>query len=34
LAALDDMETTVPELNAVAMVRIDAKASKTSEPAA
>ena len=33
LAALDDMKTGVPELNAVAMVRIDAKASKTSEPA-
>lgn len=34
LAALDDMETTVPELNAVAMVRIDAKASRKSEGAA
>jgi len=27
LAALGDMETTTPELNAVAMVRIDATAS-------
>ena len=34
LAALGDMETTVPELNAVAMVRIDAKAIKNSEAAA
>jgi superfamily II DNA or RNA helicase len=34
LAALDDMDTTVPELNAVAMVRIDAKASRNSEGAA
>ncbi len=34
LAALDDMETTVPELNAVGMVRIDAKASRNSEGAA
>jgi hypothetical protein len=34
LAVLDGMEITVPELNAVAMVRIDAKASKTSERAA
>jgi hypothetical protein len=38
LAALDDMETTVPELNAVAMVRIDATqardARKNSEVAA
>jgi superfamily II DNA or RNA helicase len=33
LAALDEMETTVPELNAVAMVRIDAKANKYSEGA-
>ena len=33
-AALDDMETTVPELNAVAMVRIDAKAERNSEAAA
>ena len=33
LAALDDMKSGVPELNAVAMVRIDAKAGKTSEPA-
>lgn len=31
LAALDDMETTMPELNAVAMVRIDAKANTTPE---
>ncbi|HEL5054237.1 TPA: DEAD/DEAH box helicase family protein [Stenotrophomonas maltophilia] len=31
LAALDGMTTTVPELNAVAMVRIDAKASRNSE---
>ncbi|MCD0244842.1 DEAD/DEAH box helicase family protein [Xanthomonas melonis] len=34
LATLDGMETTVPELNAVAMVRIDAKASRNSEGAA
>jgi hypothetical protein len=34
LVALDDMETTVPELNAVAMVRIDAKAIRNSEAAA
>ena len=34
LAALDDMEATVPELNAVTMVRIDAKAIKNSEAAA
>lgn len=34
LAALDDMKSSVPELNAVAMVRIDAKAGKTSERAA
>ncbi len=34
LAALGDMEATVPELNAVAMVRIDAKAIKNSEAAA
>ena len=34
LAALDEMETTVPELNAVAMVRIDAKANRNSEGAA
>ncbi len=34
LAALDDMEATVPELNAVAVVRIDAKAIKNSEAAA
>jgi hypothetical protein len=33
LAALDEMETTVPELNAVAMVRIDAKAIRNSEAA-
>ncbi len=33
LAALDDMKSSVPELNAVAMVRIDAKAGKTSERA-
>lgn len=31
LAALDDMKSSVPELNAVAMVRIDATAGKTSE---
>lgn len=30
LAALDDMKSSVPELNAVAMVRIDATAGKTS----
>jgi hypothetical protein len=34
LAALNDMEATVPELNAVAMVWIDAKAIKNSEAAA
>jgi superfamily II DNA or RNA helicase len=34
LAALDEMKSSVPELNAVAMVRIDAKAGKTSERAA
>ncbi|MCZ2407762.1 MAG: DEAD/DEAH box helicase family protein, partial [Burkholderiales bacterium] len=34
LAALDDMEATVPELNAVAMVRIDAKPIQNSEAAA
>lgn len=33
LAALDDMKSSVPELNAVAMVRIDATAGKTSERA-
>lgn len=33
LAALDEMKSSVPELNAVAMVRIDAKAGKTSERA-
>lgn len=33
LAALDDMKSSVPELNAVAMVRIDAKALATSERA-
>lgn len=33
LAALDDMKSSVPELNAVAMVRIDANAGKTSERA-
>jgi superfamily II DNA or RNA helicase len=33
LAALDDMKSSVPELNAVAMVRIDASAGKTSERA-
>lgn len=33
LAALEDMKSSVPELNAVAMVRIDAKAGKTSERA-
>ena len=33
LAALDDMKSSVPELNAVAMVRIDAAAGKTSERA-
>lgn len=33
LAALDDMKSGVPELNAVAMVRIDAKVGKTSETA-
>lgn len=31
LAALDEMKSSVPELNAVAMVRIDANAGKTSE---
>ncbi|MCB1832519.1 MAG: DEAD/DEAH box helicase family protein [Geminicoccaceae bacterium] len=31
LAALDEMTSSVPELNAVAMVRIDATAGKTSE---
>lgn len=34
LAALDEMKTSVPELNAVAMVRIDAKASRNREGAA
>ena len=34
LAVLDDMETTMPELNAVAMVRIDAKANRNCEGAA
>lgn len=34
LAALDEMKSTVPELNAVAMVRIDANAGKTREGAA
>ncbi len=34
LAALDEMKSSVPELNAVAMVRIDANAGKTSERAA
>ncbi len=33
LAALDDMKSSVPELNAVAMVRIDGNAGKTSERA-
>ncbi|WP_216330248.1 helicase-related protein [Rhizobium sp. X9] len=33
LAALDDMKSSVPELNAVAMVRVDATAGKTSERA-
>lgn len=33
LAALDDMKSSVPGLNAVAMVRIDATAGKTSERA-
>ncbi len=33
LAALDEMKSSVPELNAVAMVRIDVKAGKTSERA-
>ncbi len=33
LAALDDMKSSVPELNAVAMVRIDATVGKTSERA-
>lgn len=33
LAALDDMKSSVPELNAVAMVRIDATAGKSSERA-
>ena len=31
LAALDDMKSSVPELNAVTMVRIDATVGKTSE---
>lgn len=34
LAALDEMKSSVPELNAVTMVRIDANAGKTSERAA
>jgi superfamily II DNA or RNA helicase len=34
LAALDEMKSSVPELNAVAMVRIDANAGKTREGAA
>jgi hypothetical protein len=34
LAALDEMDASAPELNAVAMVRIDTKANKTSERAA
>ena len=34
LAALDEMKSSVPELNAVAMVRIDANAGKTRERAA
>lgn len=34
LTALDEMKSSVPELNAVAMVRIDANAGKTSERAA
>ena len=34
LAALDEMESSAPELNAVAMVRIDANAGKTVERAA
>lgn len=33
LAALDEMKSGVPELNAVAMLRIDANAGKTSERA-
>lgn len=33
LAALDEMKSSVPELNAVAMVRIDAKVGKTNERA-
>lgn len=33
LATLDEMKSSVPALNAVAMVRIDAKAGSTSEPA-
>ncbi|MBB5374031.1 helicase-related protein [Acidocella aromatica] len=33
LAALDDMESSVPELNAVTMVRIDAKGGNISERA-
>jgi superfamily II DNA or RNA helicase len=33
LAALDEMKSSVPELNAVAMVRIDAKAANISERA-
>lgn len=33
LAALDEMNSSVPELNAVAMVLIDAKADKTNERA-
>lgn len=33
LAALDEMKSSVPELNAVTMVRIDANAGKTSERA-
>lgn len=34
LAALDEMKSSVPELNAVAMVRIDANTGKTREGAA
>jgi hypothetical protein len=34
LAALDEMAASVPELNAVAMVQIDAKANRNSEGAA
>ncbi|MBB4404247.1 MULTISPECIES: DEAD/DEAH box helicase [Rhizobium/Agrobacterium group] len=34
MAALDEMKSSVPELNAVTMVRIDAIAGKTSERAA